>query len=259
MNVSTRTVKESKAALPSTLMESVLSPPRMRAPPFRPSSQSRGAMSEAVRGLLPSTPRMPDNAQDNLQLLQLVADSRLTGYLAGTCVSSLLNSLQFVCSYEVGFFCGDSVGFFCGDLSCELSILQVELMWKSRWGFAKIIYVGHVLRVSAERRFSRLFFKLFNRYFSLISICLLTGLHRKYSTRYDQAASSALIGSTAFFGVGPCAPHRPSAHTQLETFKEVQQLAGQERGSERQNLISTWRYRPIKFASFHELAPKPRF
>ncbi|KAJ7243518.1 hypothetical protein C8J57DRAFT_1366069 [Mycena rebaudengoi] len=74
-------------------------------------------------GRLPSTPHMPDSAQDNLQLLQLVADSRLTGYLAGTCVSSLLN-VRLMTAYDHVVCFSD----------------EVELMWKSRWGFAKIIY-----------------------------------------------------------------------------------------------------------------------
>ncbi|KAJ7274802.1 hypothetical protein C8J57DRAFT_236282 [Mycena rebaudengoi] len=84
-----------------------------------------------ICGRLSSTPRMPDNAQDNLQLLQLVADSRLTGYLAVASICVLIYD-HIVCFPD-----------------------EVELMWKSRWRFAKIIY-------------------LFNRYFSLISICLNT-------------------------------------------------------------------------------------
>ncbi|KAJ6574457.1 hypothetical protein B0H19DRAFT_1124539 [Mycena capillaripes] len=48
------------------------------------------------------------------ELLQLVADSRLTGYLAGTYD-------YFLCIPE-----------------------EVELMWKSRWRIAKIIYAGFV-------------------------------------------------------------------------------------------------------------------
>ncbi|KAJ7254815.1 hypothetical protein C8J57DRAFT_611006 [Mycena rebaudengoi] len=53
----------------------------------------------------------------------------------------ILRSLQFVCS------------FIYDHIVCFPD--EVELMWKSRWGLAKVIY-------------------LFNRYFSLISICLNT-------------------------------------------------------------------------------------
>ncbi|KAJ6534114.1 hypothetical protein B0H19DRAFT_1185299 [Mycena capillaripes] len=53
------------------------------------------------------------------ELLQLVADSRLTGYLAVAALSVLLYD-YFLCIPE-----------------------EVELMWKSRWGIAKIIYVCH--------------------------------------------------------------------------------------------------------------------
>ncbi|KAJ6535413.1 hypothetical protein B0H19DRAFT_1241006 [Mycena capillaripes] len=63
------------------------------------------------------------------ELLQLVADSRLTGYLASAALCVLLYD-YFSCIPE-----------------------EVELMWKSRWGIAKIIY-------------------LWNRYFSVLVIGL---------------------------------------------------------------------------------------
>ncbi|KAJ7246658.1 hypothetical protein C8J57DRAFT_1523362 [Mycena rebaudengoi] len=58
-----------------------------------------------IHGRLPSTPRMPDNAQDNLQLLQLIADSRLTGYLAVASICVLIYDHIVCFPDEVGFFC----------------------------------------------------------------------------------------------------------------------------------------------------------
>ncbi|KAF7368343.1 hypothetical protein MVEN_00155800 [Mycena venus] len=67
------------------------------------------------------------------ELLQLVADSRLTGYLAVAALCVLIYD-HIVCLPE-----------------------EVELMWKSRWGVAKIIY-------------------LWNRYFSLVVVSLNTSV-----------------------------------------------------------------------------------
>ncbi|KAJ7807112.1 hypothetical protein B0H13DRAFT_2154266 [Mycena leptocephala] len=86
----------------------------------------------------PSCPRsqpslwrpMSSNGVDTAELLQLIADSRLTGYLAVAALCVLMRVLydHIVCFPK-----------------------EVELMWKSRWGLAKIVY-------------------LWNRYFSLIAI-----------------------------------------------------------------------------------------
>ncbi|KAJ7775989.1 hypothetical protein DFH07DRAFT_1056725 [Mycena maculata] len=69
------------------------------------------------------------NDEDAAEVLQLVADSRLTGYLAAASVCILI--------YD--------------HIACIPD--EVEHMWKSRWGVAKIVY-------------------LWNRYFSLIVISL---------------------------------------------------------------------------------------
>ncbi|KAJ6605088.1 hypothetical protein B0H10DRAFT_2005748 [Mycena sp. CBHHK59/15] len=66
---------------------------------------------------------------DAAELLQLVQDSRLTGYLAAAALCVLIYD-HIVCIPD-----------------------EVELIWKSRWGIAKIIY-------------------LWNRYFSLVAISL---------------------------------------------------------------------------------------
>ncbi|KAJ6533288.1 hypothetical protein DFH09DRAFT_126300 [Mycena vulgaris] len=76
---------------------------------------------------------MPSNGDETSELLQLVADSRLTGYLAVASLCVLIYD-HLVCFPE-----------------------EVELMWKSRLGLAKIIY-------------------LWNRYFSLIAIGLNTSV-----------------------------------------------------------------------------------
>ncbi|KAJ7347207.1 hypothetical protein DFH08DRAFT_1080289 [Mycena albidolilacea] len=67
------------------------------------------------------------------ELLQLVADSRLTGYLAAAALCVLIYD-HIECFAE-----------------------EVQLMWKSRWGVAKIIY-------------------LWNRYFSLVVVSLNTSV-----------------------------------------------------------------------------------
>ncbi|KAJ7155308.1 hypothetical protein C8R46DRAFT_1196781, partial [Mycena filopes] len=73
---------------------------------------------------------MPTNdATQNAALLQLIADSKLTGYAAIASLCVLIYE-HLVCFPE-----------------------EVELIWKSRWGVAKIVY-------------------LWNRYFSLIAISL---------------------------------------------------------------------------------------
>ncbi|KAJ7478968.1 hypothetical protein FB451DRAFT_1556732 [Mycena latifolia] len=74
---------------------------------------------------------MSSSVGETTELLQLVQDSRLTGYLA---VASLCVLIY------------DHIDCFAG---------EVELMWKSRWRLAKIIY-------------------LWNRYFSLICVSLVT-------------------------------------------------------------------------------------
>ncbi|KAJ7775545.1 hypothetical protein B0H16DRAFT_1879909 [Mycena metata] len=78
--------------------------------------------------------------QGDIELLELVADSRLTGYLAVAALCVLLYD-HILCFSQ-----------------------EVELMWKSRWGIAKIIY-------------------LWNRYFSLVVVSLnMSGtspLHRR--------------------------------------------------------------------------------
>ncbi|KAJ6480044.1 hypothetical protein DFH09DRAFT_1341577 [Mycena vulgaris] len=70
---------------------------------------------------------MSSNSDETRELLQLVADSRLTGYLAVASLCVLIYD-HLVCFPE-----------------------ELELMWKSRLGLAKIIY-------------------LWNRYFSLVAI-----------------------------------------------------------------------------------------
>ncbi|KAJ7266275.1 hypothetical protein C8J57DRAFT_1329689 [Mycena rebaudengoi] len=70
---------------------------------------------------------------DDSELLQLVADSRLTGYLAVASLCVLIYE-HIVCIPE-----------------------EVELMWKSRWSIAKIIY-------------------LWNRYFILVAVSLNTSV-----------------------------------------------------------------------------------
>ncbi|KAJ6534074.1 hypothetical protein B0H19DRAFT_1185184 [Mycena capillaripes] len=79
------------------------------------------------------------------ELLQLVADSRLTGYLASACFTlgrAMPRLLTGSCA--VAALCVLLYDYF----SCIPE--EVELMWKSRWGIAKIIY-------------------LWNRYFSVLS------------------------------------------------------------------------------------------
>ncbi|KAJ7668204.1 hypothetical protein B0H17DRAFT_1210055 [Mycena rosella] len=76
---------------------------------------------------------MSSNDDETAAVLQLIADSRLTGYLAVASLCVLIYD-HIVCFNE-----------------------EVELMWKSHLGLAKIIY-------------------LWNRYFSLIAICLNTSV-----------------------------------------------------------------------------------
>ncbi|KAJ7155282.1 hypothetical protein C8R46DRAFT_1356500 [Mycena filopes] len=69
------------------------------------------------------------DAAQTAELLQLIADSRLTGYLAMAALCVLIYD-HLVCFEK-----------------------EVDLMWRSRWGLAKIVY-------------------LWNRYFSLVAISL---------------------------------------------------------------------------------------
>ncbi|KAJ7144237.1 hypothetical protein C8R44DRAFT_759640 [Mycena epipterygia] len=98
------------------------------------------------------------------ELLRLVADSRLTGYLAVASLCILIYD-YLVCIDE-----------------------EVELMWKNRWGVAKIVY-------------------LWNRYFSLIVVSLNTSvIVRDISSsqvclswlKVQGAASTVLIATVDF-------------------------------------------------------------
>ncbi|KAJ7697172.1 hypothetical protein B0H17DRAFT_1328928 [Mycena rosella] len=80
------------------------------------------------------------------ELLQLIADSRLTGYLAVASLCILIYD-HLVCIPE-----------------------EVELIWKSRWGVAKIVYI-------------------WNRYFSLIAVSLNTSVILR-----DISSSHVCIG-----------------------------------------------------------------
>ncbi|KAJ6568006.1 hypothetical protein DFH09DRAFT_438148 [Mycena vulgaris] len=104
-----------------------------------------------------------DNVTD-AELLQLVADSRVTGYLAVAAVCILAYD-HIVCIPE-----------------------EVELIWKSRWGITKIIY-------------------LWNRYFSLITVSLnasvivrdISSSHVCISWLKVQGSSSTILVATVDF------------------------------------------------------------
>jgi len=89
---------------------------------------------------------MSSTSATDAELLQLIADSRLTGYLAVASLCILIYD-HLVCIPE-----------------------EVEFMWKSRWGIAKIVY-------------------LWNRYFSLITVSLNTSVIVR-----DISTSKACIG-----------------------------------------------------------------
>jgi len=76
---------------------------------------------------------MSSHGDETAELLQLIADSRVTGYLAVASLCVLIYD-HIVCFPQ-----------------------EVELMWSSRWGLAKIVY-------------------LWNRYFSLIAISVNTSV-----------------------------------------------------------------------------------
>ncbi|KAJ7495345.1 hypothetical protein FB451DRAFT_1213897 [Mycena latifolia] len=107
---------------------------------------------------------MSSDSDLNAEVLQLVADSRLTGYLA---VASLC-----ILIYD--------------HLACVPE--EVELIWKSRWGAAKVIY-------------------LWNRYFSLIAVSLNTSVilrdisssHVCLAWLQVQASSSTVLIATVDF------------------------------------------------------------
>ncbi|KAJ7443705.1 hypothetical protein FB451DRAFT_1295410 [Mycena latifolia] len=85
-----------------------------------------------------------DDDDSSELLLQLVADSRLTGYLAGMCHHSWPGAQLMGIVASVCVLIYDHIVCF---------TQEVELMWKSRGGLAKSVY-------------------LWNRYFSLIAISL---------------------------------------------------------------------------------------
>ncbi|KAJ7779916.1 hypothetical protein B0H16DRAFT_728275 [Mycena metata] len=95
--------------------------------------------------------------QGDIELLQLVADSRLTGYLAVAALCVLLYD-HILCFPQ-----------------------EVELMWKSRWGIAKIIY-------------------LWNRYFSLVVLSSeRSALRMCIGWLQVQASSSTVLIATVDF------------------------------------------------------------
>ncbi|KAJ7776335.1 hypothetical protein B0H16DRAFT_1712710 [Mycena metata] len=96
----------------------------------RPTCEGKSILAGAVACSLPLAPTggmATEDAAQAAELLQLIADSRLTGYTAVAALCVLLHDHL------------------------------VELMWSSRWGLAKIVY-------------------LWNRYFSLIAISLNTSV-----------------------------------------------------------------------------------
>ncbi|KAF8214673.1 hypothetical protein K438DRAFT_1801922 [Mycena galopus ATCC 62051] len=91
---------------------------------------------------------MAHNSTETAGLLQLVEDSRLTGYFAGmqSSLTPYLIKLWTVASLCVLIY---------DHILCFAQ--EVDLMWQSRWGLTKTIY-------------------LWNRYFSLISISLVASV-----------------------------------------------------------------------------------
>ncbi|KAJ6450124.1 hypothetical protein C8R47DRAFT_1171172 [Mycena vitilis] len=102
--------------------------------------------------------QMTTAGDDTAELLGLIADSRLTGYLAVASLCVLIYE-HIVCFPQ-----------------------EVELMWNSRWGLAKVVY-------------------LWNRYFSLIAIrlILISVIVREIPTATVQGITSTIIIATVDF------------------------------------------------------------
>ncbi|KAF7367973.1 hypothetical protein MSAN_00862700 [Mycena sanguinolenta] len=118
---------------------------------------------------------------DDAELLQLIADSRLTGYFAAASLCILLYDHIICFPKEVSSTPSHSLH----DLLTEFNA-QVQLMWSSRWGLAKGVY-------------------LWNRYFSLIAISLNTSvIVREIATecigwlKVQGITSTIIIGTVDF-------------------------------------------------------------
>ncbi|KAJ7208252.1 hypothetical protein GGX14DRAFT_698027 [Mycena pura] len=145
----------------------------------------------------PLSPWLPmEDQRSDTELVQLVADSRLTGYFAMASLCVLI--------YE--------------HINCFAD--EVELMWKSRRGVAKMVY-------------------LWNRYFSLIAISLNASvIVREIDTATVclgwlkvQGVTSTVIIATVDFVLMLRYPHAPSrsAGTVLKHFCSVWILYGRPR------------------------------